>query len=98
METGKQIRGEAESDAHQTNIDGSVAAIISAVADATGVNYEVENVEHSSVGTGKSAIDKAMVEIRINGETIIGRGLSTDTLKAAALAYLDACKRAENKN
>jgi 2-isopropylmalate synthase len=94
-ETGKQTESRAESDEGQTNIDGSVAAIIAAIAYANGVNYEVENFDHFSVGKGKSAIDKAVVDIRINGKTVRGQGLSTDTVKAAGLAYLDACKRAE---
>jgi 2-isopropylmalate synthase len=93
--TEEQSQGEAVSDPFQKDIDGSVAAIIAAVADATGISYEVENAAHTNVGTGKSAIDRAAVEIRINGKTVTGQGLSTDTVKAAALAYLDACKRAE---
>jgi 2-isopropylmalate synthase len=95
LETGQELDGYAVSDESQADIDGSVAAIVAAVADATGVIYEVENFQHFSVGKGKSAIDKAVIEIRINGETRIGQGLSTDTVKAAGLAYLDAIRRVE---
>lgn len=94
LETQKQLEGSSKHDPEQAKIDGGVAAIISAVADATGVEYEVEEFNHRSIGKRKSAIDKAVIEIRINGRTVIGQGLSTDTVKAAGLAYLDAIKRA----
>ncbi len=96
IDTEKELSGYALSDEGQTDIDGSVAAIIAAVANASRISYEVENFKHFSVGKGKSAIDKAVVEIRINSETVIGQGLSTDTVKAAALAYVDAVKRAKD--
>lgn len=76
-------------------IDGGVAAIIGAISKATGTNYTVEDVKHMSVGKGKSAIDQATVEIRLNGKTVIGKGLSTDTNKAAGLGYIDALRKAQ---
>lgn len=93
--SGQAYEGSAGKNPQHTDIDGSVAAILGAVAEASGVEYEVEEFNHYSVGKKKSAIDKAIIVIRINGETVRGQGLSTDTLKAAALAYIDASTRAE---
>lgn len=93
---GEVLKGSVKHHPRQTEIDGAVAAMVSAVAEATNTHYEVENFNHSSIGKGMSAIDKAVIEIRINGETVIGQGLSTDTVKAAGLAYLDAIRRARD--
>lgn len=87
--------GEANSHDDKVEIDGGIAAIIGAIAQATSTNYSVEDVKHVSVGKGKSAIDQAAVEIRLNGQTVIGKGLSTDTAKAAGLGYIDALRKAQ---
>lgn len=84
------------SSCEEPETDGGVAAIIGAITKATGTNYSVEGVKHTSVGKGKSAIDQATVEIRLNGETVIGKGLSTDTNKAAGLGYIDALRKAQS--
>lgn len=72
---------------------GPISALISALQEATKTSYKIENVGHESIGKTENAIDKATVEIRINGKTIIGNGLSTNTVKATGLAYLDAISR-----
>lgn len=86
---------EVSSKDDEVEIDGSIAAIIGAIAKASDTNYPVESVEHISIGKGKSAIDQATVEIRLNGKTVIGKGLSTDTNKAAGLGYIDALRKAQ---
>lgn len=97
--TGIKFEMAAMSDDTHKHIDGPVAAVISAVQKGTETNYDVLRVNHESVGKGSSAIDRAFVEIKINGESIIGQGLSTNTLKASGLAYIDAIRRAaERKN
>ncbi len=95
---GAQHTAEVSSKDDKTEIDGSVAAIIGAIAKATDTNYSVEDVKHASIGKGKSAIDQATVEIRLNGKTVIGKGLSTDTNKAAGLGYIDALRKAHELN
>lgn len=93
--TGKDITGNTNESESTNNVDGAISAILIATANATNTSYKIEGVKHSSVGKGEGAMDKARVEIRINGKTVIGTGVSSDTLKAASLGYIDAIRRAE---
>ncbi|MEE9154659.1 MAG: alpha-isopropylmalate synthase regulatory domain-containing protein, partial [candidate division NC10 bacterium] len=47
-----------------------------------------------AVTSGKDALGEVMVSIEIDGQTIIGRGTSTDVIEASAKAYLNAINRA----
>lgn len=77
------------------NSDGTTAAIFSALAAATRTNYTVSSFNLDAVGEGQQTIGRATVILRLNGKSVIGQGLSLDTNKASALAYLDAIAKAE---
>ncbi len=47
-----------------------------------------------AVTSGKDALGEVMVSIEVEGQTIIGRGTSTDVIEASAKAYLNAVNRA----
>lgn len=95
---GKDHTGQATSDnpKHGDVVDGAVSAIFAALDEATETNFGFENYKSKSIGRGsKGTMDKAIVELKYNGSTVKGYGVSTDVLKAAALAYLNAVQNAQ---
>lgn len=75
--------------------DGPVDAAYVAIREATGLSPHLENYSIRAVTSGKEALGEAIVKIRDNSRTFIGRGLSTDIIEASAKAYVDALNRAE---
>ena len=69
--------------------DGPVAALFAALAQATGVDFELESYEVHSMGVGRDARGEANLSARIDGEAIGGQGTSRDVLEASAIAWLD---------
>jgi len=80
---------------HQYDPDGPTSSIFMALGAATETDYKLVRFKVESIGEGAETIGKARVEIRINGKTVTGEGLSLDSHKASALAYLDAIAKAE---
>ncbi len=87
----------AKNDLEHPNIDGPIAALYSALNEATGTDYPLQSYRVDAIGSGKQTIGKATVVLRVNGRTVTGYGVSLDTYKAAGLAYLDAIKQASEK-
>lgn len=79
---GRRVRQAAEG-------DGPVAALFAALAQATGVDFDLESYEVHSMGVGRDARGEANLSARIDGETLTGQGTSRDVLEASALAWLD---------
>ncbi len=73
--------------------DGPVDAIYAAIGRLTGIAAEVTDYRIRAVSRGHDAQGEVTVEIRHDGRTLRGRGLSTDILQASALAYLAALNR-----
>jgi len=73
--------------------DGPVDAAYEAIRQAIGLTPELENYSIRAVTSGKEALGEATVRIRDNGQTFIGRGVSTDIIEASAKAYVDAINR-----
>lgn len=73
--------------------DGPVDAIYSAIQVITGVRVQLEDFSTRSVTHGKDAQGEVMVRVDHHGMKARGRGLSTDTVEAATLAYLAAINR-----
>ncbi|HEX5797241.1 MAG TPA: 2-isopropylmalate synthase [Candidatus Saccharimonadales bacterium] len=96
--TGREHKGQATSknSKHDDVVDGAVSAIFSALDEATDTNFGFVGYKSKSIGQGnKGTMDRATVKLQYNGSTIEGYGVSTDVLKAAALAYLNAIQKAE---
>jgi 2-isopropylmalate synthase len=74
--------------------DGPVHALFAALARATGLHFDIEHYQVSSVTTGDDAQGQAGVTARIDGTEVTGSGTSLDILEASALAWLDAANRA----
>lgn len=73
--------------------NGSVDAIFKTVDRITKEEVELADYRIHSVTHGKDALGEVSVQLRQDGVTVIGRGVSTDILEASARAYLDAVNR-----
>lgn len=74
--------------------DGPVDAVMEAVQRAVGVRVAVEDYRAQATSPGRDAVGEVTLRCLIDERTIVGRGHSTDTLEACALAAVDAVNRA----
>lgn len=75
--------------------DGPVDAVFLAIEELTGVNVVCRDFRVHSITVGKDAQGEVTVEVEHAGRLYRGRGISTDSLEAAALAFLNAINRVE---
>lgn len=73
--------------------DGPIDAICSAIQRITGVSATLEDYQTRSITSGKDAQGEVTLQIKSNGKLARGRGISTDVIEAAAIAYLSAINR-----
>jgi 2-isopropylmalate synthase len=73
--------------------DGPVDAIFLAIEKITGLTVTCRDFRVHSVTVGKDAQGEVNVEVEHNGQVIRGRGVSTDSVEASALAFLNAINR-----
>ena len=90
------LRLRKEDEIHQESGwgDGPVDATFKAIDQVTGIHPTLKDYGIRAVTSGKDALGEVMVSIEIDGQTIIGRGTSTDIIEASAKAYLNAINRA----
>ena len=74
--------------------DGPVDAAFKCLERITGLDAKLQEYNVHSVSSGKDAMGEVSVEIDCQGRTYHGKGLSTDTIEASALAYLQALNKA----
>ncbi len=75
--------------------DGPIDAAFVALERITGITAQLEDFDVKSISQGKDALGEVKVTIVSGGRTLHGRGVSTDIIEAAALAYLQALNRAD---
>lgn len=73
--------------------DGPVDAIFLAIEKLTGVTTRCRDFRVQAVTVGKDAQGEVTVELEHEGQVQRGRGVSTDSLEAAAKAFLAAVNR-----
>jgi 2-isopropylmalate synthase len=73
--------------------DGPVDAIFLAIEKLTGVTTRCRDFRVQAVTVGKDAQGEVTVELEHDGQVQRGRGVSTDSLEAAAKAFLAAVNR-----
>lgn len=73
--------------------DGPISAIFQAIDKATGINGRLEEYNVHAVTSGKQAIGEVSVLVVIDNVRYLGKGSSTDILKASARAYIGALNR-----
>ncbi|OQA04656.1 MAG: 2-isopropylmalate synthase [bacterium ADurb.Bin400] len=72
--------------------DGQIDAVFQAIAKVADINHELVDFSVTSATPGADALGHVVVRIR-NGKKdriFTGRGISTDTIEASALAYVQA--------
>jgi 2-isopropylmalate synthase len=87
-------RGEQESRT-STGGDGPLDALFRTIEEITGVSVVVRDFRVHSVSRGQDAQGESTIEVERNGHVFRGRGVSTDTVEAATLAFINAVNRAE---
>ncbi|MDZ4339189.1 MAG: 2-isopropylmalate synthase, partial [candidate division NC10 bacterium] len=70
--------------------DGPVDATFKAIDQITGIHPRLKDYSLRAVTSGKDALGEVMVSLEVDGQTVIGRGTSTDVIEASAKAYLNA--------
>jgi 2-isopropylmalate synthase len=73
--------------------DGPVDAIFLAIEKITSLNVKCRDFRVQAVTVGKDAQGEVNVEVEHNGRVYRGRGVSTDSVEASALAFLNAMNR-----
>jgi 2-isopropylmalate synthase len=81
---------EGEVVAGESSGDGPVDAIFKAINDATGVQAALREFRVDAVTEGQDALGEVSVVVEVDGQTGAGQGVSTDTIEAAARAYVRA--------
>jgi 2-isopropylmalate synthase len=86
-------RGENEVNKSTTGGDGPLDALFRTIEEITGTNVVVRDFRVHSVTRGKDAQGESTIEVEREGRVYRGRGVSTDTVEAATLAFLNAVNR-----
>ncbi len=73
--------------------DGPVSSVYNTIERITGIKTKLENYDLKAIGKGRNALGEVTVIIKDNGNRIIGRGVSTDTIEASANAYMNAVNK-----
>ena len=68
-------------------------ACYKAIESMTKLKANLLDYSIKSVTQGKDALGEVTVKVSIEGETVIGRGASTDIIEASAKAYINAINK-----
>jgi antitoxin (DNA-binding transcriptional repressor) of toxin-antitoxin stability system len=70
--------------------DGPLDAAFNAIEKITGLSPEVENFSVVAATKGRDAMAEAMIQMSLEGTTVVGAGASTNAIEAGVHAYLNA--------
>lgn len=73
--------------------DGPVDAAFKAINNITGRDMKLRDFAIHSVTEGKDALGETTIKLEYDGQQYTGRGVSTDVLESAILAYLSAVNK-----
>ncbi len=73
--------------------DGPVDATFRAIDLITGLHPTLKDYGIRAITSGKDAQGEVTISIEVDGQTVVGRGTSTDVVEASAKAYLNAINR-----
>jgi 2-isopropylmalate synthase len=77
--------------------DGPIDAIFRAINAATGEDASLREFRVNAVTEGQDALGEVSVVVEVGGHTGAGQGVSTDTIEAAARAYVRALSIARTR-
>lgn len=70
--------------------DGPIDAAFNAIDSIVGMEYNLKEYSIEAVTGGKDALGEVKVKIQKGEKVFVGNGLSTDTIEASLLAYINA--------
>jgi 2-isopropylmalate synthase len=70
--------------------DGPLDAAFKAIEKLTGLKPEVENFSVVAATRGRDATAEAMIQLNLEGSSVVGAGASTNAVEAGVHAYLNA--------
>ena len=73
--------------------DGPIDASYLAIEQVTGCHYELDDFQIQAVTEGREAAGQTLVRLRSRGKLYAGRGISTDIVGSAILAYMNALNK-----
>lgn len=91
--TLKIRRGDQLLSTRKASGDGPIDAVFLAIEELTGYEVVCKDFRVHSVTVGKDAQGEVMVLVEYQGDEYRGRGVSTDSVEASALAFLNAINR-----
>ena len=68
-------------------------ACYKAIESVTKLKADLLDYSIKAVTGGKDALGEVTIKVAIEGETVIGRGASTDIIEASAKAYINAINK-----
>ncbi len=92
LRRGKGAEAEEKSDTFFGG-DGPLDALFRVVEKLTDVSVTVRDYHVQSVSQGKDVQGESTVEVEHQGRLYRGRGVSTDTVEASTMAFLNAVNR-----
>ncbi|MBI5148252.1 2-isopropylmalate synthase [Candidatus Pacearchaeota archaeon] len=73
--------------------DGPVDSSYNAIQKITSISAKLDDYSLKSISSGTDAQGEVTVKLSANGNSVIGRGVSTDITEASALAYINALNK-----
>lgn len=73
--------------------DGPLDAAFKAINSLTGKDFTLIDWSVNAITEGKDALGAATLRLSYDGVEVTGRGISTDTVEASLLAYLNGCNK-----
>lgn len=73
--------------------DGPIDAAFSAIEQAVGFNFELDDFQINTVTQGKESLGSALIKLRNRGKLYSGNGISTDIVGACIRAYVNALNK-----
>ena len=77
--------------------DGPVDAVFKAMDKITKLKAKLEDFRLEAVTSGKDALGRVSLKLKVKGKSQAGHGSSTDIIEAAVRAYLDAVNKLQTK-
>ncbi len=73
--------------------DGPLDAAFKAINSLVGRDFSLVDWSVNAITEGEDALGAATLRLAYEGEEVTGRGVSTDTVEASLLAYLNGCNK-----
>jgi len=89
-------QGDEQQSRSTTGGDGPLDALFRTIEEITGTSVVVRDFRVHSVTSGKDAQGESTIEVEHQRRVYRGRGVSTDTVEAATLAFINAINRASS--